>query len=173
MAVTQTTQLPEQPAGGSSRLIPLTGDGFTFPRSMYEVQALLAGDASAGNSDIQIDFDQRYTTLVVHVELVILGAAASQDYLLNLAMRLSSITAQVVGQTIQNSVSTLTPGIAWWDPPPLVPVESIQSTVANVNGDTTLLKVWSYNFDINALNTIPLSLMLAGLPRTALSSQNP
>ncbi len=172
MAVTQSVVLPAQPAAGSSRLIGLSGNGFDYPRSMYEVQNQVAGDATAGLVTLNITTDPRYVSIIYHVELVVLGAAAAQDYFLQMSMRDSGVSVTHVGQTIQNSVQTLTPGNAWWDPPALLPAETLTSVVANVNGDTTLLKTWVYNFDINALTNVPLPLLLASLPRNASQSPN-
>ncbi len=171
MAVSSAVTLPAQPSVGSSRIVVLSGNGYHHPKSMYEVQVSLTGAAGGGNSTITLTTDPRFTSLVLRVELTVLASSAQQDYQLTLAMRGSSISSSLVGELTFNSVSTLTPAVAWWDPPPILPVETIESVVANVDGDVTLLTCWIYNYDINALNVVPLTQLLASLPRTSAQSQ--
>lgn len=171
MAVASSTTLPGQPPSGVSRLVVLNGNGFTAPKQMYEVQSILAGDVSGGTSINTIVMDPRFVNLILRMELTHLGASTAEEYQLSQTLEQSGITSSVVGLTVVNTASDFDPCSAYWDPPGLLPITSIEATLANVDGDSNILTAWIYCFDKNALNTVPLPLILRAIGRT--SGQTP
>ncbi len=167
MAVTSIVALPAQPAAGSSRLVPLNGNGFTSPKSLYEVQVTLTGDATGNQNTITINLDPRYVSLIARMEMVNLGASAQVEYQLTQRLVGSGITSSQVGLTVVNTTSNLSPCSAYWDPPGLLPIDQLTCLVANVDTIVNVLSVWIYNYDINALNTVPIHILLRSLPRTS------
>jgi len=167
MAVLTELTLPGQPASGESRLVPLNGDGFTSPKSLYEVQVLSTGDAGGGNNQINITLDPRFVSLVVRMELVNLGGSSAVEYQLTQRLVASGLSSAVVGLTVVNTTSAFSPCSVFWDPPGILPIDLITAVVANVDTIVSILSVWIYNFDINALNTVPIHRLLRSLPRTS------
>lgn len=166
MSVAQTVSLPDNPTTGTARLIVLTGGGFYAPKSMYEVQLTLTGDATGNLSTNVINTDPRFLSLVQRMEVTSL-AGTPVEYQLIQTLAGSAVNSSVVGLTIANTTSSFNPSTAYWDPPGLLPISQVSSIIANVDTVVHVLTVWIYNFDINALNTVPLPILLAALARTS------
>lgn len=167
MAVASTLQLPGQPGVGFSRLIPLNGDGFTSPKSIYELQVSLTGDATGGLSTITVDLDPRYLSMILRMDVVHLGSTTADEFQLIQRLQGSSANSSVVGTLTINDASNFDPTSGWWDPPTLLPIDQISSIIVNVDTNALILTAWIYNFDINALNTIPLAVLLRSFPRAS------
>ncbi len=172
MAVTSTTTLPDQPSAGSSRLVALGGDGWISPKSYYELQVNLAMDASGGNADVTIDMDPRFETFIKRVEIAVLAAAADETFQITQRIVGSGFSSSISGLTFRNGVSSFTPGGAWWDPPVLLPIDRLEVTVANTDGDTLIVTTWIANYNINASHKIPISVIASGLGRTSQMSND-
>ncbi len=68
MSVDATVTLPNQPAIGSSALVPLGGNGYSSPLGAYVVRDMqVTGDASGGRLRAEIKMDQAYCSLVSYV----------------------------------------------------------------------------------------------------------
>ena len=170
MAVTSILTLPGQPTAGSSRLVPLNGDGFTSPKSLYEVQVTLTGDATGNQNTITINLDPRYVSLIARIEMVNLGGSTQVEFQLTQRLVGSGINSSLVGLTVVNTTSNFSPCSAFWDPPGLLPIDQLTCLVANVDTVVNVLNAWIYNYDINALNTVPIDILLRSLPRTSNAS---
>lgn len=139
---------------------------------MYEVQVTLAHDASGGNATITVGTDPRYESFLKRVELQVLGAAADETFQLEQRLAGSGFTSSISGTTFRNAVSSFTPGFAWWDCPILLPIDQVQNVIANTDGDTSVLTMWIFNFDIDATHRVPLSVIANSLGRASQMSND-
>lgn len=179
MAVTGEFRIPEQPAdgGGTDELtgnttfIPLLGDGVLAPQMMWEVSCALAGDASGGNSTITVRFDQRFRSICTLAQMTKTSAVGAIEALWELSPANNSPIYRVAQDVVP--LTTLTGlNISLWNPPPLMNMDRISTIIPNVTGDTHILNLMIYSFDINVLQLSPLWRILANLPRSGLIDGN-
>lgn len=135
---------------------------------MQVVDTQLLGDASGGNSVITINTDTRFESLITHVEIAQLGAAVAQNYQLQAFSRGVTPAYKSYGTLFLTDV-VLGSADATWDPPPLIDTSQLVLTVDNVDGDTMLLAVWLYNFNVNASKTVPLNMLFESIPRAGIT----
>jgi len=165
VAVSITNQLPDQPVIGASVYTPLGGDGWSSPHSVAEFSVGSAGDASAGNNAIEVLFDPRFSSLVSYVRLSNSSASTAIEMSLILLPPVRS-TPQV--QAFANAVPVMglsTQNNLTWCPPPLPGLGRLQALTPNINGDTLSLMGYIFQFERRALELVPLSVILASLPR--------
>ncbi len=134
---------------------------------MQTFNVQLTMDASAGNAIITVTTDPRFENVLVRTELTVFGQAAAQDYLVDATTRVSDISMRAFGQTFHDQVVFGTLGEASWDPPLIINAGVITMTVANTDGDSVHFNGWVYNFAIEASKQVPLSILLAALPRAS------
>lgn len=166
MAVAVELVLPDQPGIGVNQYIPLGGDGWTAPHSVAEFSISSAGDASAGNNVITLNFDPRFISVVSYVRLA--NSSASTALEMSLTM-FPTGRSQPQVQAFANAVPVIGMfgnQILTWCPPPLPHLGSLQGATPNINGDTLSIMGWIYQFQINVLQKVPLNIILASLPRS-------
>ncbi len=160
MAITDETTLPAQPASGTTVLVPLGGNGFTAPKSLFYVTVNLTGDATGGLLSIDVKRDERFEQLVDF--MVIQNAGGAVVYRMDLFRDLGS-RALVIGTS--NADTTISTGM--WSPPALIDPHSYRLSTANVDGVQVKLKMAIYNFDVRASELVPLELLLASVRRSS------
>lgn len=173
VAVLTEYWFPDTPATGDVvELVPLAGNGYTAPHSYYAFDISADGVVGGGNLDIQVRFDERYTSIVPYLEV-----------------RTNSISANVTGEWIlaSTAVDRVVQGPfslvfdaaqasnQVFEPPPLIiqgaPRETLMTypwfRFRTVNVDTEDYQIFGrvYNFKIDALKVIGLPALLAVLPR--------
>ncbi len=158
MAVTETVTLPAQPTTGRVHIVPLGGDGFVAPHSMYTISDMqVTGDAGGGVARLTIIFDDRHCSLLGWCSLRIeQGTPADAD------VRLSAFSgddnfspAQVLQQPVIKTaaaVNSSTIGITW-SPVPMIygggpGVARCQADAVNVTNDEYRFSAIVYQFDI-------------------------
>ncbi len=174
MSVTATLQLPEQPASGSTIWVPLGGNGYTAPHSMFEVDLQLANDASGGDTRLFILTDPRWESIIHRVELVVASSAAQAEFTLNLNISAIAGFPPKVPMNLSGEMdfSTLTgTSAAWWDLPPHIDAQQISCTLDNVDAtETSIIRAWVYNFHKDASQRVPLGVLLSSIPRSGNAS---
>ncbi len=165
MAVAVEITLPAQPAIGLVTYVPLGGDGWTAPHSVFEVSVASVGDASGGNKVVTVNFDARWQSVVTYMRATNDSASTTIEMFMELLQnhnqpQLSAFCNAVPVAAIANTVNLMT-----WAPPPIPGMRRARMTTPNVNGDDTLFQFYLYNFNINVLQQVPLNLILASLPR--------
>ncbi len=160
MAITQTVVLPAQPAAGDVVYVPLGGDGLTSPQSMYEFSIDQTGDASGGNATIEIDRDPRFEQLIdfLNVQAVVTTAVLWQ-----INIRRDRLRAVVGGSTIPGVLTSH----AMYSPPAIIDPFQWSMTIPNVDLQVSRLKGVVYNFNIQASEKVPLSILLASVRRSS------
>jgi len=168
MAVTTTVTMPDQPATGQVRYIPLGGDGYVAPHSAYSCFISHAMDASGGNSSINLQFDQRFTQMISYMRSEVVGVAAD------------TAVRQFIRIDGDEIISDTTFGTYWvgtalssrlWKPPGVIGTSTpsmtayMTSQMVNVDGDTHNFTCRVYNFDKRARELTPLPILLSSLPR--------
>lgn len=168
MTVSTTLTMPDQPASGQMSYIPLGGDGMNAPHSAYSIFVTVAMDASGGNSQITMFFDERYTQMVSYMRTEVVGVAANAS------------CRQFVRLDGDEICTSTEPALYWsgtalasalWKPPGVI-VSSrdksdayMFSQLVNTDGDTHNFTARVYNFDKRARELTPISVLLASLPR--------
>jgi len=163
LSVSADVTLPAQPSVGAMKLVPLGGNGFNSPHSMYLIGGFgVAGDASGGNAVVSINMDDRFQCLCSVIESKVdTDAVAATTRLSIHAANIFSINVaalQVMDPTGDSRVV--------WSPPSLFNANLIKGVWANIGtGEDYLLSCVIYNFDKRASELVPLSTLLASLPR--------
>lgn len=142
--------------------MPLGGNGFTGPQSLYEVSVSLDGDVSGGNSVITITFDTRFESILLLADTINVGTALDTSVVYRLG---STVPFTGVGTGL--GMGILTECISSWSPPPMIHRDLISSTTVNRDGDDHVLNCLIYNYNIRATEFVPLSRLLSTLPRSA------
>ena len=78
LSVAETIQLPDQPASGNYREIPLAGDGYRAPLAMGVVIASQTGDASGGSNSFTVNPDQQHQAMLGWVSVTTNNASADR-----------------------------------------------------------------------------------------------
>jgi len=166
VAVAEAFTLPAQPTAGGADFVPLGGDGWTSPQSMHILRdVLLTMDATGGNAVMTITTDVRFSQVVPWVQLGVIGAVDAEPF----SMALVSRQRQGQGQSVQlqatSNFTALNGASAFWSPPPVVDVDQIIITIANVDGDTLVVNGIVYNYKLRATEKVPIGVLLDVLPR--------
>lgn len=162
MSIVEIVILPAQPISGEIEYIPLAGDGFTAPRSAFYGSVLQTGDASGGTIRMTVKRDQRFEHVISFLTAEVLQTSAAG---VRFAVGRANTTINTVGATKANTitgdaVSALT----------YAPVAMIEPTFFELDVENTEDLVWRfkfliYNFNVQASFKVPLSILLASLPR--------
>lgn len=174
VSVSETISLPAQPSDGIAQLIPLGGNGFQAPHSVVAVRARLAHDASAGNAEIAVRFDPRYTQVLSYAQAELEdGTGSAEDYRLELqctALESLAVSGAVGGVSV--SGKAVTHAVLWSPPAIMCAVDQSSSayprlrfTVNNTNTFTSRLTCRIFNFDIRAREVMPLGILLESFSR--------
>ncbi len=162
MAVSESFALPAQPAAGVGALYePLGGDGRVAPMGVYSVEAQIVGDASAGNANITMDFDPRYTSVLGWVSPWIVADTAAGDFSIELLNTVTTLPRVRVVGTLPGVAEAFTSrnSAYLWYPPPIWYTANGRLNVTFVNVDATEtygMACCVYIFDRNVKQYAPL-----------------
>lgn len=169
MSVTSTVQLPNQPAAGSTIWVPLGGNGYTAPHSMFEAEIQIANDAGGGDTRLFILTDPRWESIVHRAEIIVSSASGAERFAFNLNI------AQITGfppkipmnyQGLMDLNDVTLVNHAFWDLPPHIDAQQISMTADNVDvTEVTFLRAFIYNFHKDASQRVPLNVLLESIPR--------
>lgn len=160
MSILQDVVLPQQPGSGDVTFVPLGGDGWTSPQSMYYFSVDQTGDASGGVATIDVGRDQRFEQVIDFLEVQNIGGAVvfRLDIFRNTQSR-----AIACGTTLaETSIST-----ALWSPPAIIDPFEWRMAIPNVDTIVSRFKGVVYNFNIRASEKVPLHIMLASVRRSS------
>lgn len=169
MSVSESFTLPAQPTTGSSKYVPLAGNGYTAPQSAYAVAVQLSGDATGGSANITVRPDPQYASILSYASFSAFATAAAVGQLyqiINGAETAASMIQgafDVVGGLNPNQASTWTPPLLVLDPPAEDP--QLVFVMPNEDGVTFSLNLRLYNFRKGVQNVTPLPNLVAALPR--------
>lgn len=168
VSVTETVTLPAKGTNvlSFSRLIPLGGDGWTSPRSMYEVQVVLTNDSSTGTEIIKLVLDANYMQVINTIGYAKVGAAADVPLLIDVALTPIAVTLdRVVSGALTSAAGVYCPPLRPLVVPEGVAQFEVATTTTNVDGDTGILDVQIFNFWKRAAEQTPIEIILGSLPR--------
>lgn len=163
MTVTTSVTLPAQPAAGSVSFLPLGGNGWLAPQSMFMVDIQLTGDVSGGVSQLDIFRDERFEMLIDFM-MVQSDAAAVIEYRFDIFRQVQNRVMNC-GSTVEDPVDAQSVRI--FSPPAVIDPDSLRVSVANVDGDVTKFKAMIYNFNIRASERVPLDILLASVRKSS------
>jgi len=169
VTVTATVTLPAQPTTGNTTYKVLGGNGWSAPHAVYYSLIQLAGDAGGGTNQTTIVFDQRFMNIVSFCEMQLSGAGvvASTECEFQLITGVppgAQFRARAFGNALFLTATGFDENLMTWNPPLLVDVEQILSTVENVDSSTQSFRAVIYCFQKRALEVVPLNIILAALP---------
>lgn len=168
MSVGITVDLPDQPgastADGQINIIPLGGDGYVAPQSMYSGVINLDADVSGGNQTITVTRDPRFEQLVSFFTFTTIAPSAdkvvtwfcqpSADAPTVFAMSQTCATVNRCGLTMQ--------------PPLIMPWLNWTVQQGNVDSEDATLNFQIYNYAIDCTKKVPLNIILASVPSVGL-----
>lgn len=170
MAIADTVTLPAQPTSGRVHIVPLGGDGFTAPHSMYTISDMaLTGDVAGGSLQMDIIFDERYCSLVQFVTFRNAQATpADAEFKVSIfsvddnftPVQLVQGDLTAVAATIDSSSLALT-----WNPTPILfgggpAIGRIRLRLKNVDADVVRLSATIFLFNIRVRETTPMGPLL-------------
>ncbi len=165
MSVTETLSLPAQPSSGTVTYEPLGGDGMIAPLAAYWIDNfIISGDASGGVAELVVECDPRYECLVGFLSSAAWNGTISAGVGCTLTLKWgtkfdASITKLGTYEAPDNK-SRL-----HWAPDPIFGPESWTARFENNNGASFLLQAIVYLFKKNVQQYVPLTQLLASLPR--------
>ncbi len=166
MSVTETITLPAQPTVGNTTFLPLGGNGFTSPHSMYTVAMAIDGDASGGIIQAKVNLDPRYAALISVMQGQSDSAVQADDYRFAIEAKGGVFFLSNVG-TMKYSAWEAYNRITW-NPSGLMDPDSASFQCVNVDAtETYSFSFIVYNFDINAPQQIALPQLFSVLPRAS------
>jgi len=177
VSVTASLVLPNQPAVGVVADTPLGGDGWSAPHSSQEVSFSLVGDASGGTMSLRVHTDPRWASVVSHITLRKSSAAADWTWALQVFPDRQAM-CQITGTKVALALASASDSVLWC-PPPLIGTTGQDGTSASdpffifatcVNVDVTetlTMNIKIYNFRKTVRERVPLSVILASLPRSS------
>ncbi len=161
MAIDLDINLTNQPAVGSITYRPLGGDGFTAPRSMYMFDIASTGDASGGDNTVTVFRDERFQNIASFLQVQTNGVSR---------IVLFNVSTHNVGRGIHIGSTVAITGDSFsalmWTPPLLLDSDSWALQMVNTDTEAVRFKGIVYNFDIFASEKVPLSLLVASMPRS-------
>ncbi len=147
--------------------IPLGGDGWTAPRSLYAVEVSLTHDASGGNAQIDVFTDPRYTSLVSYMCMTQTSVAADTTPCQYAVVQngddlwINVVSGLKVGATTISTASP--PGMLLISNPQQTPF--VQCILDNIDTEVSKLNMRIYNFEREMIRQVPISLAMLTLPR--------
>jgi hypothetical protein len=160
VSILQQVNLPAQPASGDVTFVPLGGNGWTSPKSMYYWSIDQTGDVSGGTATIDVGRDERFEMLIDFMEVQNIGGAVV--FRLDIFRNLESRALVVGTSTADATIST-----ALWSPPAIIDPFEWRMSIPNVDGIVSRFKGVVYNFNIRASEVVPLSTLLASVRRSS------
>lgn len=166
MAVSDIFTLPAQPGTGTSSYVPLAGNGFSSPHSMWIIDAQLTMDASGGDASVRVSFDPRFSCIaqVLSIESTDTTQRAGE---FNITVQDSAAFFSVAKLL---EVGVAADHLALWSPPPIVRADRFIVRTPNIDTFELRARMILLNYDINAPTRSPLATLLASLPRAGVLS---
>jgi len=161
MAIDLQVNLTDQPPSGSNKWVPLGGDGWTSPQSLYFFNINSTGDATGGNHVIQVFRDERFENIA---SFLLVQAIAAATIVRMDVSREGTGRATHIGTTVVDEAGTT--GVLSWSPPLIIDAEKWALTLVNTDTEVIAFKGLVYNFNIRASERVPLSVLVASLPRS-------
>ncbi len=146
--------------------VPLGGDGFNAPFGAYAVKDFKqTGDASGGTVVFSINMDNRYTSFVSWLSVVVVQvAAADAEYRMFLDADRSAGASEVLDAVSSSVLGANTISVVWRPPGMIMPGAGAGSTCGtiweNVLNDQFRLDAYIYLFDIRAREKTPMGWLL-------------
>jgi len=146
--------------------VPLGGDGFNAPFAAYSIKDFKQiGDASGGTVTFSINMDNRYTSFVSWLSVVVVqGTAADQEYRVFQDADRSAGAAEVLDAVASSVLGGNTISIIWRPPGVIMPGGGNGATCGtiwkNVDLDQFRLDAHIYLFDIRAREKTPMGWLL-------------
>ncbi len=166
MAVTVDVDLQEQPASGLIQIVPLAGNGYTAPKSMYLVDVNLTQDGSGGVAAIRVTRDDRFEHIVA-----IMAGNNTNTSVVAIQFDIQLVRTDNPGpggpSFSISKIPSLSPGVkqlSVFIPPPLINPVTFNCRCTNVDTFTLTTTMVIYNFNIDASKITPLSVLLASIP---------
>ncbi len=146
------------------QLVPLGGDGFVSPHSVYYLNSIRGeGDASGGTNEVLVRLDTRYQCICTNLRTLNTGAAATVEVRMTISAGQSlALSHNSIG--LWTDVDDVSRGS--WAPPLIFDATHISLKTANVDGDDLLLTALVYCFNKEASQRVPLAQLLASIPRS-------
>ncbi len=158
MSVSATVSIP----GVGATFVPLGGDGYSAPFGMNLVDIDIAGDASAGSAQLQVDMDDRYCASVTLIGMAVAGSNDDQQFRIAFSANAagSSLRHGVTGTLVGIAVAISTEGaMGYWVPPATVlpPGTTVHIQLLNVDGDSFRysLEILLWNIRVRELSPWP------------------
>ncbi len=163
MSISLETILPAQPPAGEIQFVPLGGDGWTSPQSVYFLNWQSTGDASGGTHQLRVSRDERFEQIGAYLGFRAVGVTPR-------VIRFDAAVAEVVqAEHIGTAVVDATINTLMYVPPLLINTTSW--TIRTTNNDTEVItfRGMIYNFNVRASERVPLHILLASFPRSPVS----
>jgi len=167
VSVTETFQLPAQPTDGEVEYIPLGGDGFTAPKFAYMIRnAAVTSDGTAGTTRVEIEMDQRYSSLVSFITGQVQQVAQAD---IEVLFQLSGdhVPLQLFqGDVTHTVLSSAEIGFTWRPFPIILPggttptPPNVNFRVANIDLDVVRVSSLVFCFDIRVRELLPMGPLL-------------
>ncbi len=172
MAVTETLELPSQPASGVTEYLPLGGDGFVAPFAAYLIRNMaLTGDASGGNITWIVKMDPKYCALISYITLRNAQATpADMEYVLAIGGdRVPDFIDQGLIDTVAQTIDSTGASVTWRPPPYMMPFgkfagasfsPNFNAKILNVDTDAAQVSALVYLFDARVRESCEMGMNL-------------
>lgn len=170
MSVSISVNLPAQPSSsvvdGAIAYIPLGGDGYEAPHSMFQGVVNLDADASGGTQTISIFADPRFQSMVQFFTTN--TAAPAADKVVQWFCQPSNNAAGVY--TLARTCANLARCGLAMTPPLVMPWANWSVQQGNVDTEDMFLDFTILNYAIDCTHKVPLNIILASIPQAGLIS---
>lgn len=166
VSVVESITLPAQPTTGTTRYIPLGGDGYISPFAASAVRGFaLTGDASSGVIETRVNLDPRFVALVSFVTIQIAqGTAADADFRIDVFNDEAAIVNSGAIESIASLINSNEVSRTYRPPANLMPggdkTQFVRAQVLNVNGDVFQMDLFVYLFNIRVREVTPIAPLL-------------
>ncbi len=175
MAVEALVTLPDQPAQGTTIEQPLGGNGWTAPHSAHACDISVVSDGTGGASTLRVHTDPRWTCVIAYMLSRVTTPTADYPLSQIIVMGRFAGFCQVTGVVDISDAPTGKSAGRLWTPPGIIGTTSEppssgtpmygESVVNNIDTEAHSLHIRVYNFEKDAQRRVPLSVLLASLPR--------
>jgi len=161
VGVATDVNLTDQPASGDIKLVPLGGNGWTSPQSLYLFSVTSVGDGSGGGHVIQVFRDERFENICSFMQVQLIAPATIVRF---------DVSREGSGRATHNGLAVedegQTTSVLLWAPPLIIDAEKWALTLINTNTESVTFKGLVYNFNIRASEVVPLNVLVASMPRS-------
>ena len=171
MTVSETIQLPAQPADGVHRIVGLGGDGGYSPKSCGHTRAELQGDGSSGTIQLKLELDPNFQHMVyiINASVAFATEATTVQALIQLDPR---VRYAYVMECVPNNVDTggLVSCVGLWRPPAVITSSLndfrpfVQVNTANVAANKLRIDMMTLQFAPGAREIAPWQWLTSSFP---------